>query len=50
MGVTYVWDILGGSSLWMCTSPVELEIHLNGRVLDIGQAMVWTSHVDFFVW
>jgi hypothetical protein len=30
----------------MCTSSVELETHSNGRVLGIGQIMVWTSHVD----
>jgi hypothetical protein len=30
----------------MCTSSAELETHSNGRVLDIGQVMVWTSHVD----
>jgi hypothetical protein len=30
----------------MCTSSAELETHSNGRVLGIGQVMVWTSHVD----
>jgi hypothetical protein len=37
---------LGIFELWMCTSSVELETHSNGRVLSIGQVMVWTSHVD----
>jgi hypothetical protein len=30
----------------MCTRSAVLETHSNGRVLDIGQVMVWTSHVD----
>jgi hypothetical protein len=37
---------LGSFNLWMCTSSAELETHSNGRVLGIGQATVWTSHVD----
>jgi hypothetical protein len=37
---------LGSFDLWKRTSSVELETHSNGRVLGIGQAMVWTSHVD----
>jgi hypothetical protein len=37
---------LGSFDLWMCTSSAELETHSNGRVLGIGQVMVWTSHVD----
>jgi hypothetical protein len=38
---------LGSFDLWMCTSFAELETHSNGRVLGIGQVMVWTSHIDF---
>jgi hypothetical protein len=38
--------LLGSSNLWMCTSSVELETHLNGHVIGIGQVMVWTSHID----
>jgi hypothetical protein len=30
----------------MCTRFAELETHLNGRVLGIGQVMVWTLDVD----
>jgi hypothetical protein len=37
---------LGSSDLWMCTRSAELETHLNGRVLGIGQIRVWTSHID----
>jgi hypothetical protein len=37
----------GSFDLWMCTSSAKLETHSNGRVLGIGQVMVWTSHVDF---
>jgi hypothetical protein len=37
---------LGSFDLWMCTSSAEIETHLNGHVLGIGQVMVWTSHVD----
>jgi hypothetical protein len=37
---------LGNSDLWMCTSFSELEIHSNTRVLGIGHAMVYTSHID----
>jgi hypothetical protein len=37
---------LGNFDLWMCTSSVELETHSNGCVLDIGQIVVWTSHID----
>jgi hypothetical protein len=37
---------LGSSDLWVCTSSVELETYLNGRVLGIGHVMVWTSHID----
>jgi hypothetical protein len=37
---------MGSSDLWMCTRSVELETHLNGRVLCIRQVIVWTSHVD----
>jgi hypothetical protein len=36
---------LDSLNLWMCTSSVELETHLNDRVLGIGLVMVWTSHV-----
>jgi hypothetical protein len=36
---------LDSFNLWMCTSSVELETHLNDRVLGIGLVMVWTSHV-----
>jgi hypothetical protein len=38
---------LGSFDFWICTSSAELETHLNGHVLGIGQIMVWTSHVDF---
>jgi hypothetical protein len=38
---------LGSFDLWMYTSSTELETHSNGRVLGIGQVMVWTSHIDF---
>jgi hypothetical protein len=30
----------------MYISSVELETHSDGRVLGIGHAMLWTSHVD----
>jgi hypothetical protein len=52
-GVVYGWvspmfELSSGSfDLWMCTSSAKLETHSNGRVLGIGQVMVWTSHVDF---
>jgi hypothetical protein len=37
LGVTYVRVMLSGSDLWVkCTCSVELEIHSNGRVLNIG--------------
>jgi hypothetical protein len=37
LGVAYVWAMLSGFDLWVkCTSSVELEIHLDGRVLGIG--------------
>jgi hypothetical protein len=37
---------LGSSDLCMHTSSVEIETPSNGRVLGIGQVMVWTSHID----
>jgi hypothetical protein len=37
---------LDSFNLWMCTRFAELETHLNGRVLGIGQVMVWTLDVD----
>jgi hypothetical protein len=51
LGVTYVWTMLNGSDLWgKCTSSVEIEIHLDGHVLDIGHATVWSSHVEYGAW
>jgi hypothetical protein len=51
LGVTYVRAVLSGSDLWVkYTSSVELEIHSNGRVLGIGQVMVWSSHVEYGAW
>jgi hypothetical protein len=51
LGVTYVRAVLSGSDLWVkCTSSAELEIHSNGRVLGIGQVMVWSSHVEYGAW
>jgi hypothetical protein len=37
---------LGSFNLWMCTSSVGLETHLNGHVLSIGHVMVWTLHIN----
>jgi hypothetical protein len=51
LGVAYVWAMLSGFDLWVkCTSTVVLEIHLDGRVLSIGQVMVWSSHVEYVAW
>jgi hypothetical protein len=51
LDVTYVRAVLNGSDLWRkCTSSTELEIHLNGRVLSIGQVMVWFSHIEYGAW
>jgi hypothetical protein len=48
LGVAYVQAVLSGSDLWIkCTSSIELEINSNGRVLGIGQVMVWSSHVEY---
>jgi hypothetical protein len=50
-GVAYIRAMLSGFDLWVkCTSSVELEIHLNGRVLGIGQVTVWSSHVEYGAW
>jgi hypothetical protein len=41
LGVVYVWVVSSGFDLWVkCMSSVELEIHSNDRVLDIGQVIV----------
>jgi hypothetical protein len=51
LGVTYVRVMLSGSDLWVkCTCSVELEIHSNGRVLNIGQVIMWSSHVEYGAW
>jgi hypothetical protein len=40
--------MLSGSDLWVkCTGSTELEIHSNGRVLDIRQVTVWSLHVEY---
>jgi hypothetical protein len=51
LGVAYVQVVLSGSDLWVkCTVSAELEIHSNGRVLDIGQVTVWSSHIEYGTW
>jgi hypothetical protein len=51
LGVAYVRAMLSGSDLWVkCISSAELEIHLNGCVLGIGQVTVWSSHVEYGAW
>jgi hypothetical protein len=41
LGVAYVWAVLSGFDLWeKCINSAELEIHLNGHILGIGQLTV----------
>jgi hypothetical protein len=50
-GCRYVQAVLSGFDLWVkCTVSAELKIHSNGRVLGIGQVMVWSSHVEYGTW
>jgi hypothetical protein len=51
LDVAYVRSVLSVFDLWeKCTSYVKLEIHSNGRALDIGHVTGWSSHIEYAAW